>query len=930
MLSEEKIIVFISSRCGGERINFDKLVNNPTKGKEDIAKAAVRANYDLIRRALRLSLEATGFIRTYTFEDEHASTVSAQDDYLNQLDSCHVCLFLIDNFDEKIPFGVLKEITRAQKLKKKSIYLFLNHPNYEKTSVQASLTGPNGGRYMEIQDIREFIDKGYESVIANIRQIYQMYCRGRLNVVEEDKTSLDIPKENFSAGTVEIDKQILKNLVLTKNKLIDLLYLPEVQDVPSSDLDKFCRAILEILLGEKAFGDLNFTGLLQSLKDIQSPQLYELVSQRWKAISDLHNGDLDSSTTILESLYNKFSEITTIPNWFLNDILIDWRYINGINEQSKNIIDVSVHEKVNQLNSFIFFPLVDRFGANVSDELLDRDFKELTSSPYSATIYNSDWLFGYISNYLFTAIYYGSYTYITLTLKQIQRVLFDAVQRTDNLIQKVQLMRVSILLGNEGDFEKIMYKYGSSLSYSTTKEILDLYELAEKKPTIYQKVGWKLIIFKELGYYFSDSDYESISNELWDLSQELLTDAQFNANLIRKLIDALKSNKERISQEKIVRFAIEVLKKKYYRFFDSVFELLRQLNILTMNRDLIMDLISQIKLLAVDEKAMQQDQNLKRLLVSIRKRQADFSGEVDWLVERHFPEFYEQDYHLEVFPGERLVHLQRYIEKIRVRNQIQGKDGKFIGFVDQPYITIKNIIELGNLSLSEELLNSLLTVIRITLLTEKQSYSEKIDAAKLLLYLKQQSWTEIYDWNEFYSNIKQNVEEIQKGHSSLFESEQPFLLQLYLVFLQITFGDDVLKDLLEILALTSSSSNAEIIGSLAALGDFLKSEKHKLERSSLIPIMVQYISSFCFHEDDNIRFYTVEALYQLLDTEYSDFIVSRLARMMEDAAFRIKLAVLHQASLVKNYSLSTYNYLGDKAKIDQNYLVRKLGKIKVG
>jgi hypothetical protein len=33
MKNEEKIRVFISSKCGGERINFDKLVNDSSKDK---------------------------------------------------------------------------------------------------------------------------------------------------------------------------------------------------------------------------------------------------------------------------------------------------------------------------------------------------------------------------------------------------------------------------------------------------------------------------------------------------------------------------------------------------------------------------------------------------------------------------------------------------------------------------------------------------------------------------------------------------------------------------------------------------------------------------------------------------------------------------------------------------------------------------------
>ncbi len=45
--------------------------------------------------------------------------------------------------------------------------------------------------------------------------------------------------------------------------------------------------------------------------------------------------------------------------------------------------------------------------------------------------------------------------------------------------------------------------------------------------------------------------------------------------------------------------------------------------------------------------------------------------------------------------------------------------------------------------------------------------------------------------------------------------------------------------------------------------------------------------------------------------------------MMDDDDFRVKLGVLNQANLIKKYDEKTFNYVVSKAKIDNNYLVRK-------
>ncbi len=45
--------------------------------------------------------------------------------------------------------------------------------------------------------------------------------------------------------------------------------------------------------------------------------------------------------------------------------------------------------------------------------------------------------------------------------------------------------------------------------------------------------------------------------------------------------------------------------------------------------------------------------------------------------------------------------------------------------------------------------------------------------------------------------------------------------------------------------------------------------------------------------------------------------------MMDDNDFRVKIAIVRQVHLIKKHSVETSNYIVTKAKIDNNYLVRK-------
>lgn len=69
-----KISVFISSKCGDEK-------------------------YDNIRQRLKSLIEKTGFADVYLFENSPASSLSAQKEYIYELDDSDVCIFLIDNAD---------------------------------------------------------------------------------------------------------------------------------------------------------------------------------------------------------------------------------------------------------------------------------------------------------------------------------------------------------------------------------------------------------------------------------------------------------------------------------------------------------------------------------------------------------------------------------------------------------------------------------------------------------------------------------------------------------------------------------------------------------------------------------------------------------------------------------------------------------------
>ena len=180
-----------------------------------------------------------------------------------------------------------------------------------------------------------------------------------------------------------------------------------------------------------------------------------------------------------------------------------------------------------------------------------------------------------------------------------------------------------------------------------------------------------------------------------------------------------------------------------------------------------------------------------------------------------------------------------------------------------------------------------------------------------------------YDWKAYFSHLGKDFEEMEKGFSGFFGRDERLSLRLHILLLRIMFNVDCSQELLEILAIINNSSEYDKISSLIAIRNFLLALDKKFADNLITSILVQYTSIHCFSHSNEIRYQTVQSLYSLLETEYKDFIVGRLTKMMDDDDFNVRWAILYQSPLIKDVDKQSYNFILQKAKIDSNYLVRK-------
>ena len=273
------INVFISSKCGGNHLRL--LAPQDLDSIDDFVDKTIRTNYDLLRRGLKTALDNTELFTTYVFEDELPSSLEARGNFLNEIDDSDICLFLIDNFDDKVSKGLLAEINRAQNNNKRSIYIFLNDPNLDKSEIQKNLIGGNNPQYIEIQDIRDFVDKGFNAIINDLISVYKNYCKGRINYGPEIGNGdyglindINFPQADVNIGNgkstsflLGITKERLQGFTETKNKVAELFHDENKyqNDEANKELDDISLQILEFLLSERSIQELNIGEIIDTL-----------------------------------------------------------------------------------------------------------------------------------------------------------------------------------------------------------------------------------------------------------------------------------------------------------------------------------------------------------------------------------------------------------------------------------------------------------------------------------------------------------------------------------------------------------------------------------------------------------------------------------------------------------------------------------------
>lgn len=901
---DEKIRVFISSRCGEEK-------------------------YDNVRMQLKSLIENTGFAKVYLFESRRASTLSAQQDYLYGLDDSDVCLFLIDNADG-VPEGVLKEYQRAKAHPKKSLFIFCNENKEESTHIQKEITGAGGAKYYITESFDEFVDIGYQSLINDIGEIYISYCKGRL-IDPEFIAATGSIEEIDTVASESLDKQIFKNIDNTKKLISNEIFTrPDSKVEKTCNLDVYSSEFLKVLFNKKNIKEYNTNLLLSSLKEMQSENLHKVVVERWNAIQSYYLDDIEKAIEY-ENIALHLAHELQLPNWIVQDILIDLRNLYSFEAHSKNqyLLDNAAQKELDSEKSALFYPLIDRYERSLYEEIIKQSKKSSMRSPYSVTFGNSINQYGdYISNIYIMSVFNGSLTQLLRTIDRIKDIAFHLCHQYSDWEFRVLLLRMALTKGNKKEIEGITDLFNDVYGKMNGKDAKDIYEFVKGNPIKYQRNIAQLLAFQHLGYYFDDDFYTEVWQEISSIINCWIDSEDKLVALGDYIFDAIVENMLRLDVNNVVNsILIKVFDYEIKRFYDKALEALSKLDFSMISDENVIRVISILTELIKDDSIRENLHKLGNAVISLRKQTPDLCSALDDAVMEMMPVFFENRYSLETRKGtqaESKAHIGKFIDQINDRNDTQGKNGRYSGYMDNPYKTIENIIIADNVELERGMVSKIIQSSVDTLYAENQTFGAKVYAINLITFLRLVSDNTTFDYENLMDKLIKDEEYIFSGAENMFlDKTSKATMYFNFSMMKLVFNK---IDVEEVLSLLSSYTDLEIFEKLEALKTIIsifENGKSELVDDKVLLLILQFTLGSTNDSNHDVRYYATKALLHFLSSNNKEPIMKKLLSIMDYDSVYIKSQIMNYSEKLKGLDEESFAFIKEKALVDNHFVIRK-------
>lgn len=889
---EHKVSIFLSSKCGGK--------------------------YEIMRKALRQLLLETGLTEVYCFETEPGSSESMPSAYLQYVDWSQLLILIVDNEDDISP-ATMSEFKRARELGIRILAIFCNEYSKNKTEVEQEIIAQNLCKFSTAPKFSDIAEMAYKSVLQDVIAVYR-----KKKELKEETTALPDITEMTAAPDALVSKHLLDEFGNTKQALVSILN-GQVPTKDTNEIDTLFQDFLQVILCRNNFDKTSFEKLKALILQKHATPIKEVIEKRLDALELYFSNDIDACVKKLDEVADIVGANADIPRWIYNDIAIDLRNMISLQQNIKG--QYVVHNKgqyiIDTSSEYLYFPSIDRLSNNIKESVIKEYNNINLQSPYTTTLGGSEQVFSDISSCFCVALLYGSITHLKMVRWYMIEILQALTQEYTDQNFHAELVRLLILQCEEKTLQSILRTYNKSYDIVTSVEIEGIIQSIKHLPLEYECTFASLLLLEYLGNYMSNAQFELHAQWLNSYIEKWLADDNRVFNFHNNFKKIFQNCYRRFSSETLAKHILAFLSSENAIFCSNACELMQYVTIKDLPHDTQTAIKEQLAKL-INEKA--DIPNLRHgIIIFCMNATIDLTN-IEDAIKEQMPDFYNGEYNLEIHDTDKdalLNHIDTYLQSIRTRTEIQGKNGCYSGFAGNPCGTIENIITMNNLVLSWKELNPIADIVSAFVLAPNQSCGEKLKAINLLTMLIL-AFPDEKELTKTVTVAVQKRDEIFKVISlDLFDRVSISTLSFALDFLSVLLGTIDTDKVISSFSLVTTMDDRDIISCLGYTHKVLeKTDLDKIPDEILLSILHISLSAFGNKERD-IRFLAVKCLIELTHSKYKEVALKQLSLCMDWGSSDIKIAIISRISKIQDDS-KTKEYIIQKAKVDNHYAVRQI------
>lgn len=695
-----------------------------------------------------------------------------------------------------------------------------------------------------------------------------------------------------------------------------------------TDIDYYCSKFLQIMFEGVSYYTFEVSEYLKVLKTILPDNYFKIVKLRWKSIGEYYSNNLSESIETLKIAY-KESVLNKLEEWFIQDILIDLRnQINLYYESRNEYTDQNYGQlELNKMGSIVFYPIIDRHEKNLLEQL-EKDRQNIDIKGYSSKIFLGDRSLytNSIADIFVEAMIFGSMTHLIHLYSNIQNLSYEWFVRNDEWSMFKLNFKNAIMSLDKKKVHRTAIKFANHVEKLTQEEAREIYDYTENQIIRHKKLTAQLLAISEIGYYLNDSDFSIIWGGIKKQLDSWKNSETGIVNQESYIFNAFRRIAERVDQNYLIEFCLSILKSESVRYHNSAIKfLVNSVNYSDANSTVIAELNKYV-IDFLEENANSTEKYYVKLLCCQLGKILD-EEEIQKLnskIQEKWPEFYKMEYLVETNRDDTIdaLFLENQLKTIEFRNENQGKNGTYSGYVDSPFYSIINVLSIEGTSISSKQIDRIFTATSNTILDPKQTVDDKIQAYKLLYTLCRidkdiiKRSTQIV---EKLSNVEENID--------AFESMMSHVQKQMLLFAHYLLLDLLQKDIwiLILNELSTYDDEGSQIEACKLINSYLKHGGETETSRSLLGLFFQFSLIWSNSESLDLRWNSIHLLLKLLNIkEYKDAISNKFIRIINEDNSYVKSRLVHGLDKIAKVDIKTAKYILERSLSDSNYVIRKL------